>query len=78
MQGDTHSFVVRIWHEAVDSKGHIIAWRGAIDHVGSGQRLYFHDLYGIVRFIQEQAEVNPKGFGSKWRSLLTRIRRTIT
>ncbi len=78
MQGDTHSFVVRIWHEAVDGKGHIIAWRGSIDYVGSGQRLYFYDLDGIVRFIQEQAELNPKGLGSKWRSLLARIRRAIT
>jgi len=26
--------------------------RGSIDHVGSGKRLYFHDLNGIVRLFR--------------------------
>ncbi len=54
LQGDTYSFVVRIWHEALDSEGHITTWRGSIDQVGDDERLYFHDLEQIVQFIQER------------------------
>ena len=54
MQGDTYSFVVRIWHEALDSEGHIIVWRGSVDHVGSGERIHFDDLGQIAQFIQER------------------------
>jgi hypothetical protein len=53
LENDTQSFVVRIWHEAVDAEGHVVVWRGSIDHVGSGKRLYFDELGGIVRFIRE-------------------------
>jgi hypothetical protein len=78
LQSDTHSFIIRIWHEAVDSKGNIVAWRGSIDYVGNDQRLYFYDLDGIVRFIQEQAGLNVSRPGPKWRSLLAWIRHAIT
>lgn len=54
MKADTYSFVIRIWHEALDSEGHITTWRGSIDHVGSDERLHFDDLARIVQFIQEQ------------------------
>lgn len=60
MENDTHSFVIRIWHETVDGEGNIVDWRGSIDHVGSGNRLYFYDLEGIARFIREQL-----GLGSR-------------
>ena len=53
VEGDTQSFVVRIWHEAVDGNGEIIAWRGSIDHVGSARRVYFQDLQEVTRFIVE-------------------------
>lgn len=58
MQGDTQSFIVRIWHEAVDSDGRVLAWRGSIDHVGSARRLHFQDLEKVVRFIAEEAGVH--------------------
>lgn len=65
VQGDTQSFVVRIWHEAVDNSGQVIAWRGSIDHVGSEKRLYFQDLETIAQFIQNETGINqnaaPKG-----------------
>jgi hypothetical protein len=54
VQGDTYSFVVRIWHEALDSEGHITAWRGSIDHVGSGERIHFDNLDQIAQFIRER------------------------
>jgi hypothetical protein len=33
-------------------------WRGSIDDVGSGRRLYFYDMESIVRFIREQVSGN--------------------
>jgi hypothetical protein len=33
-------------------------WRGSIDYVGSGRRLYFYDMESIVRFIREQVSGN--------------------
>lgn len=54
MQGDTYSFIVRIWHEALDSEGHITQWRGSVDCVGSGERFHFYDMDRLVQFIQEQ------------------------
>jgi hypothetical protein len=47
------SFIVRIWQEAARRKGSVPAWRGSIIHVGSGKRVYFHNLDGIKRFVQE-------------------------
>lgn len=58
VQGDTHSFIVRIWHEALDREGNIIAWRGSIDHVGGGDRFYFDDLDRLVQFMREQVGLN--------------------
>lgn len=78
VQGDTHAFIVRIWHEALDDEGNIVAWRGSIDHVGSDNRLYFQDLDGIVRFIKERAGVNTKRSRFSWKSLLTRTGHDIT
>jgi hypothetical protein len=54
LQGDTYSFVIRIWHEAIDGEGHITTWRGSIDYVGGDERAHFDDLNRIVQFIQQQ------------------------
>ena len=59
MQEDMQSFVVRIWHEAVDLDGNPVAWRGSVDHVGSAQRRYFHDLDKVIEFIKEQVGIDP-------------------
>lgn len=69
---DTHSFIVRIWHEAYDGEGHVTAWRGSIERVGDDKRLYFHDLEAVQRFIQEQAGVG-NGRPGKWKSWLARM-----
>lgn len=77
VQGDTHSFIVRIWHETEDDEGNIIVWRGSVDHVGSDKRLYFQDLDGMVRFIEEQVGSNDSRV-PWWKSVLNRIRHAST
>ena len=74
MKTDTHSFIIRVWYEAQDSEGNILAWRGSIDHVGSEKRLYFQDLEGIARFIQEQSGVRDTEKGPFWHTLLIGIK----
>jgi len=58
-----HLFIVRIWIEAGQSA--LSQWRGSVEHVPSGQRLYFVSLGDLNDFmlgrlggppIQEQPE----------------------
>ena len=42
--------MVHIWLEAAE--GGEGQWRGAVDHVGSGRRLYFASLSDLVDFIR--------------------------
>jgi len=44
-----HLFIVRIWQEA-DRSG-VSQWRGSVEHVPSGQRLYFTSLGDLTDFI---------------------------
>jgi hypothetical protein len=64
VQGDIRSFLVRIWHEAVDLEGNTIAWRGSIEHIGSEKRVYFQDLGQILDFIQEEAGIDGRESGT--------------
>lgn len=74
MHGDeTHAFIIRIWPEEIDKEGNRTAWRGTIDHVGTDRRLYFQDLDGIVRFIQEEIGVKKGRQRLSLKSLLPRI-----
>lgn len=77
MTEDTQSFIVRIWHESANRSESASAWRGCVDHVGTGQRLYFCDLQGAVRFIEQQASMDPNRLGTGWRAWLHRIRRRL-
>lgn len=44
----THSFIVRIWIEPREIKDADAKWRGVIEHVGSGDRVYFDQLERIA------------------------------
>jgi hypothetical protein len=44
-----HLFVVRIWSE--HDRAEPLQWRGCIDHVQSGKKLYFAKLGDIMDFI---------------------------
>ena len=50
MERREHRFVVHVWFE---SAGHAEGqWRGEIDHVGHGRRLYFSSLGDLIDFIK--------------------------
>ena len=53
-----HAFVVKLWLERREIEGAYPEWRGRIDHVQSGQRIYFRDLVEIVRFVRTFLEGN--------------------
>ena len=74
LDGDTQSFIVRIWHEA-SGAGDKDSWRGSILHVGSGKRVYFHNLNSIKRFVQERTGMKENGDLGGWlRSLVGHAR----
>jgi len=72
IENDTQSFIIRIWHEWVDEEKNVTIWRGSIDHVGTGQRLYFHDLEGVTRFIQDYLQVKQQRT-PRWQVLLDKL-----
>ena len=46
-----HLFIVRIWQQ---TEGTNPEWRGSVEHVPSGQRIYFLSLKDLNDFILEQ------------------------
>ena len=55
---DTYAFIIRLWPENADEEGRVLTWRGYIDQVGKQERLYFCNLDGIVRYIEEHTGMN--------------------
>ena len=74
MQNDRFSFIVHIWREAEDREDSMYAWRGSIDDVSSNKRLYFNDLDGITRFIEEQVGSNANRSRLRWSARLANKR----
>jgi len=50
---NTCSYVIRMWREKAASEQEIGEWRGWIEHVQSGKRVFFHDTAVINSFINE-------------------------
>lgn len=47
------AFIVRVWCERGDDPtGDVKAWRGSIEHVPSGQRVYFQELEVVLAFMK--------------------------
>jgi hypothetical protein len=44
-----HLFIVRVWQEPSQSAP--AHWRGSVEHVPSGQRVYFESLNDLTDFI---------------------------
>ncbi len=71
----TQSFILRIWNDAPpgdNGKGQ--NWRGSIVHVGSGKRIYFHNLNSITPFIRKQTGMGYATIGAWLRSLFGKTR----
>jgi hypothetical protein len=47
----THAFIIRIWIEPQDIKDAAPIWRGVIEHVGSGTRVYFNRVEQIIEHL---------------------------
>lgn len=48
-----HAFVVKVWLEGREIAGATPEWRGRVDHVQSGRRIYFRDLGELLGFVQQ-------------------------
>lgn len=46
------AFIVRVWCESGETPGEVRAWRGSIEHVGSGERTFFTELDGVITFMK--------------------------
>ena len=53
---DTKSFVVRVWQEPREIEGEPPVWRGWVEHVQSGDRVYFRDLEESANFISSHLD----------------------
>ena len=46
------AFIVRVWCERSDPPAELVRdWRGSIEHVESGDRMYFRELAAIGEFM---------------------------
>jgi hypothetical protein len=73
VEKDIYSFIVRIWRDSSNSQSPEAGWRGSIDDVSSGKRLYFQDLESVDQFIQEQTGAVFKPASMWW----TRLKRKL-
>jgi hypothetical protein len=75
MEEEPHSFIIRIWESTSDqAKQTKKTWRGSIDYVGSGKRLYFNDFDSIATFIREQVYADGLQAVERWEALVERTR----
>ena len=59
MDRTEHRFVVHVWLEPGEpATGQ---WRGAVDHLGSGRRMYFSSLGDLTDFIRLRLETSGEG-----------------
>jgi len=56
LEDHSASFIVRIWRERGEGPTVCQEWRGAIEHVQSGERKFFRDLGSIAKFMQPHLE----------------------
>ncbi len=61
MQGDTQSFIVRIWFEETEGQNGTLVRRGSIEHVSGQTQIYFRHLEQILAFIEEHTCVHSEG-----------------
>lgn len=52
LEDRTAVFIVRIWCERGDADATMPEWRGSVEHVESGQRVFFRNLEAVVDFMK--------------------------
>jgi hypothetical protein len=48
----SHTYVIKIWEERRDLVGSRPIWRGSVDDVQTGQRVYFSSLLQLNDYLQ--------------------------
>jgi hypothetical protein len=48
---DTHSFILRCWREPRELKEAAPVWRGEVEHVPTGKRIYFKNFEELKQFL---------------------------
>jgi hypothetical protein len=56
LEDHSASFIVRVWRELGEGEQPSQEWRGSIEHVGSGERVFFRNLRSIATFMQPHLE----------------------
>jgi hypothetical protein len=60
---DTQAFIVRFWREARELKGADPIWRGSVEHLPSGRRVYvknFKEAEGVMSsFVPAAEKIQP-------------------
>lgn len=63
-----HLFIVRIWQEPEQTRAG--EWRGSIEHVPSGQRMYFASFSDLTDFIRLRVMGASRGVHDEAEGLL--------
>lgn len=53
-----HLFLIHIWSQ-IGPENTVSGWRGSVQHVASGQRLYFATLHDLNDFISLKMSLSP-------------------
>jgi hypothetical protein len=48
---DTHSFILRCWREPRELEAAEPVWRGEVEHVPTGKRVYFNNFEELKGFL---------------------------
>lgn len=52
LEDRTAVFIVRIWCEHGDADSTMPEWRGSVEHVETGQRVFFRNLEAVLDFMK--------------------------
>lgn len=56
LEDRTAVFIVRVWCERGDGEGGVVEWRGSVEHIQSGQRMFFRNLDAVLEFVRPHLE----------------------
>ena len=67
----TFAFIVKIWWERRDVEQAAPVWRGSVEDVQSGRRVYFGSLPELCAYLEQRAPTYEAPSG--WRAWLRRL-----